>query len=107
MKKIIFLLLLTLLSLSSFAEKINFSGHDTSIPIEWEEKSFGEKTSFEYNHKLARLAAYFSDAAYSHVPESPRENNLLDAYKKIGIKEADIEFHYEIEYTDALWGKDQ
>ncbi len=107
MKKIIFLLLLTLLSLSSFAEKINFSGHDTSIPIEWEEKSFGEKTSFEYNHKLARLAAYFSDAAYSHVPESPRENNLLDAYKKIGIKEADIEFHYEIDYTDALWGKDQ
>lgn len=107
MKKLIFVLFLALLYSFSFAEKISFPLYDTFIPIDWDEKWFGEKSSFEYNHSLARVACYFSDAAYSDVPGSPKKNNLLDAYKEIGITEGDIEFHYDIDYTNAMWGKDQ
>ena len=102
---------LLFLSSLAFAEKINFplasfSG-TASVPIEWSEKFFGRKSSFEYDHDLARLACYFSDAAYSDVAENPTENNLFTAYKKIGVKESDIEARYDIDYSDAMWGNDQ
>ena len=50
---------------------------------------------------------YFSDEAYSDVSGNPRKNNLFDAYRKIGVKESVIESHYDIDYSDAMWGNDQ
>lgn len=115
-----FLHFLLFIFLSPFlsAEKIDFQlafsgdsgsskGKSVSIPLEWDESWFGKKSSFEYDHNLARLACYFSDAAYSDLAANPRDNNLFDAYRKLGIKESDIEAHYDINYTDAMWGNDQ
>lgn len=114
MRKLFFLFLFLLFSQISFAEKINFllpSASEgerlVSVPIEWNEKWFGENPSTVYNHNLARIACYFSDAAYSDISSDSGENVLFDAYKKIGVKESDIESHYDIDYSDALWGIDQ
>ncbi len=111
MKKSVFLLLnllfTTFLSQKLNAEKINFPLHGSQVQIDWDEKCFGEKSSFEYSHKLARIACYFSDAAYSDVAETKNANDLFNAYKKIGVKESEIEAHYDINYTDAMWGNDQ
>ena len=110
-----FLLLFAIFPSLAFAEKVNFLLPQTSsenaetvtIPVEWNESWFGEKPSTVYNHDLARVACYFSDAAYASVLENPHDNVLFDAYKKIGIKESDIEAKYAIDYTDAMWGNDQ
>lgn len=96
-----------LLSSPASAETIDFPVADTYVPVEWNEKWFGEKSSYEYNHSLARIACYFSDAAYSDVAQNPEQNSLCDAYRKIGVKDVDIESHYNIDYSDALWGFDQ
>ena len=107
--KYFFLLVTGFLFLASFAsaEVISFPVSKTSVQIEWNEKWFGEKSSYEYKHELARIACYFSEAAYSDVSENPEQSILYDAYRKIGVKEADIEPHYNIDYSDALWGFDQ
>ena len=102
-----FFLVFTLFYSPVFAEKISFPLYGTSVPLEWSEKLFGEKSSFEYSHPLARISCYFSDAAYSDVEENPKDNNLILAYKKIGVKESDIEVRYDINYSDAMWGNDQ
>lgn len=101
----------------AFAENIDFElpvggflkpwKETTSLTVEWNEKWFGEKASTVYNHGLARAACLFSYVAYADVRARPENNLLFDAYKKIGMKEADIETHYDIDYSDALWGNDQ
>lgn len=112
---ILFYLLFITPALLFPSQKINFllpledknTGRPVEVPVEWSEDWFGEKTSFEYSHSLARFACYFSDAAYSDVLSSPKDNALFDAYRKIGVNESLIEAHYDIDYKDAMWGNDQ
>ncbi|MCR5081166.1 MAG: lipase family protein [Treponema sp.] len=100
-----------ILSFCGFAEKIPFVWHtefddkDIVVPIEFNEKQFGQKSAFEYNHEIARLACFFSVAAYSDV--SLENNNLLKNYSLLGINKKDIELHYNVNYDDSMWGNDQ
>ena len=104
---------LFILSFCGFAEKIPFVWHtgfndkDTVVPVEWNEKWFGQKSAFEYNHDLARLSAFFSVAAYSDVVTDRNSNNLLKNYSLIGIQKKDVELHYDMNYDDSMWGNDQ
>lgn len=98
-------------SFCGFAEKIPFVWHtefndrDTVVPIEWNEKWFGQNSAYEYNHDIARLACFFSVAAYADV--SSENNTLLKNYSLIGISEKDVEFNYNVDYGDSMWGNDQ
>ncbi len=104
-------------SLFCFSETINFrlpvggfkvkEPEHFELPVEWNEKWFGEKPSTVYNHDLARAACFFSYAAYADVKNNPSGNELYEAYRKIGIKDEDVEAHYDLDYSDAVWGDDQ
>ncbi|WP_191016911.1 lipase family protein [Treponema zioleckii] len=80
---------------------------ETRIPVEWREDFFTEGTAFSYNHELARFACMLSDASYADVLADATSNPLKKNYELLGINESDMEFHYEINYNDALWGNDQ
>ncbi len=80
---------------------------ETRIPVEWSEDFFTKGTAFNYNHDIARLACLLSDASYADVLADKNENPLKKNYGLLGIDESDMEFHYEINYNDALWGNDQ
>lgn len=91
------------------AEKIPFVWHtdynnkDTVVPVEWNEKWFGQKSSFEYNHDIARIACFFSVAAYSDA----EKDVLLKNYSLLGISNKDVELNYNMNYGDSMWGNDQ
>ena len=90
--------------LTSAAEKIPFCYtteiSTTTLPIEWNEKWFGQQSSYEYNHGIARIACFMSAIAYD-------EKMLLENYRLLGISEKDMELHYNVDYSDSLWGNDQ
>ncbi len=92
--------------LTFYAE--GFSGRVEPVPvsIEWNLGWF-EESSFAYNHDLARISALLADLAYSDVAGNPEDNNLLAAYKNLGVADADIEMFYNVDYSDPLWGNDQ
>ncbi|MDO4505408.1 MAG: lipase family protein [Spirochaetales bacterium] len=86
------------------AEKIPFRyitpDHETILPIEWNEKWFGQETSYEYHHGIARIACLMSALSY--------DTEMLETnYRLLGIKERDLSLNYEVDYTDSLWGNDQ
>lgn len=102
-----FLLIFAWISALCCAETFHFSLPAGEVSVEWRESWFGENPSTVYHHGLARIACYFADAAYDDVWERPSDNVLCDAYKKIGVQSGDIESHYDIDYSDAMWGNDQ
>lgn len=77
------------------------------VSAEWNEKWFGENPSSVYNHNIARCAAFLSYIAYSDVAVSPDDNEIARNYSLLGIRRGDIEFHYDVDYDDSLWGNDQ
>ena len=85
-----------------YAEKIPFVWHteynnkDTVVPVEWNEKWFGQKSFFEYNHDIARIACFFSVAAYS---DAEKDVHLMN-YSLLGISNKDVELNYNMNYTD-------
>ena len=81
----------------------------TAVPIEceWNEKWFGAESSFVYNHNLARIAGILSEVAYIDVEDSQSTNEIGDCYKVLGCDEKLIEYHYDVDYSDSLWGNDQ
>lgn len=85
------------------------TGYDepVDIPFEWNEKWFGEKSPENYNHGLARISAALSEVAYVNQKVDPNLNQLKNVYKKLGFSEADMEFHYDIDYNASGVGKDQ
>lgn len=88
---------LFIFSFCVYAEKIPFVWHteynnkDTVVPVEWNEKWFGQKSSFEYNHDIARIACFFSDA---------EKDVHLKNYSLLGISNKDVELNYNMNYTD-------
>ena len=105
MKKLLAVINLFIFSiLTSAAEKIPFRYtteiSTTTLPIEWNEKWFGQQSSYEYNHGIARIACFMSAIAYD-------EKMLLENYRLLGISQKDMELHYNVDYSDSLWGNDQ
>lgn len=93
---------LFIFSFCVYAEKIPFVWHteynnkDTVVPVEWNEKWFGQKSFLEYNHDIARIACFFSVAAYSDA----EKDVLLKNYSLLGISNKDVELNYNMNYTD-------
>lgn len=96
-----------------FSETVNFDWHtefdnqDVKVAVEWNEKWFGRKSSFVYDHDIARLACWFSVAAYSRPTEKISDNTLVKNYMSLGVSQKDIELHYDMDYKDSIWGNDQ
>ena len=89
MKKLVAVINLFIFSiLTSAAEKIPFRYtteiSTTTLPIEWNEKWFGQQSSYEYNHGIARIACFMSAIAYD-------EKMLLENYRLLGISEKDMD----------------
>lgn len=96
-----------------FSETVNFDWHtdhdsqDVKVAVEWNEKWFGRKSSFVYDHDIARVACWFSVAAYSRPTEEKQDNTLVRNYMSLGVSQNDIELHYDMDYEDSIWGNDQ
>lgn len=86
------------------AEKIPFiyktADRQTTLPVEWNEKWFGQSSSYEYHHGIARIACLFSALSYN-------QDALETNYHKLGIASKDIFFNYNVDYSSFLWGNDQ
>lgn len=114
MKKIAFLCLLLLGGLCS-AEKVvvDIAGYGAEkytvvpITIEWNDSWFEPFETPKYNHQLARAAGALSSLAYDSHPKVTTENILVQAYSKFGVTLNDIEWFYDINYNDSVYGINQ
>ncbi len=109
------LLLLSFFSYSSYCEDIEFkvSGFETVgelpklIHTDWDENVFGQKKATEYSHKIARMASIFAEVAYSDVLYKKMDSELVSCYRDVGVKDNDLELHYDVDYQNPFWGNDQ
>ena len=118
MKKIAFLCLLLLGGLfgakTAAAQNVtvNVEGRgaekNTLVPItvEWNDSWFEPFEKPVYNHKLARAAGALSCLAYDAKDKTP-DNALAQAYAKYGVPYENIEWHYDIDYSDDVYGINQ
>ena len=81
---------------------------DTLVPItiKWSDSFFEPFQKPVYNHTIARAAAVLCDLSYDAHPKG-QNNTLVQAYTKLGVKGEDIEWHYNIDYTDSVYGINQ
>lgn len=97
-----------------FSKEINFpvsglmigSERTVDLKAEWDDSWFNA-SPFVYNHNLARIGAIFSELAYVNVDKFPENNQLKKSYNLIGIKNSEIEFHYDINYSNSAYGTNQ
>lgn len=111
-----FFLIITSLSVSLFcnAETISFpvkglvtvSKEPVYVNAQWDEKWFGEKSAYFYNHNLARIAGILSCVAYEEAENDPN-NLIVQCLKNIDVKNSLIEQHYKIDYNNSVWGNNQ
>ena len=113
MKKIAFLCLLLLYGLCH-AEKVvvNVEGYSserlTTVPVtlEWNDAWFEPFSEAKYNHDLARAAGALCAVSYNTTEKKP-DNIISQTYAKFGVAYKDIEWHYDIDYTDKVYGINQ
>lgn len=114
MKKRIFVFLtFFLISTVFYGEtlKFNLISSDSEIKktvqiqTEWNEKWFEKKNNYIYNHNLARIASILAQTAYDECSDS--DNHLAEIYRSIGVKDSDMEFHYDIDYSKPVLGNNQ
>lgn len=113
MKKIAFLCLLLLGGLCS-AEKVvvNVEGYGaerlTTVPVtlEWNDAWFEPFSEAKYNHDLARAAGALCAVSYNSKEKTP-DNIISQTYAKFGVAYKDIEWHYDINYADKVYGINQ
>ena len=97
MKFFILHAILFIFSFYVYAEKIPFVWHteynnkDTVVPVEWNEKWFGQKSFLEYNHDIARFDVHIKDfnddafsskykKAWNFIMEYDRKNEACSKY---------------------------
>lgn len=114
MKRTAAALLTTFLCGTLAAQKVtvNVEGRgaekNTLVPItvEWNDAWFEPFEKPAYNHKLARAAGALSCLAYD-AKDKTRDNALAQAYAKYGVPYENIEWHYDIDYSDDVYGINQ
>lgn len=77
------------------------------IPFEWNEHWFGGNSPSVYNHGLAKISAALSEVSYVNLKTDPDLNQLKNVYKKLGVPEKNMEFHYQLDYKAPGLEKDQ
>ena len=85
------------------------TGFDTPVelPFEWNEQWFGGNSPEVYNHGLAKIACALSEVSYVNLKTDPELNQLKNVYKKLGVPEKNMEFHYQLDYKAPGLEKDQ
>ncbi len=78
----------------------------TTFSMEWNPDWFSRGAT-SYNHGIARIAAILATSAYCDIDNENHTDVLSADYRQLGIKQKNIEYHYDIDYTDQLWGNDQ
>ena len=99
---------------AAFAQKvtIDIAGYGaeaaTIVPVsvEWNDAWFEPFAEPKYNHKLARAAGVLSCLSYDKA-EKDKKNILAQAYEKYGVRFDDIEWHYDMDYADKVYGINQ
>lgn len=76
------------------------------LDVGWNEEWFGRKSSFEYDHDIARIAAVLSEVAYDDY-SAGKPHIIEDIYAMLGVDSSDIEMHYDIDYGEPILGNDQ
>ena len=115
MKRLSLFAAIAVLNSLAFAKTVTFPirGFSTvgeeSVPVqlEWDESWFGKNSAHTYNHDLARIAAVFAEVAYVDADSSNPGNELSKCYEALGFESALVEYHYDVDYEDSLWGNDQ
>ena len=113
MKKIAFLCLLLLGGILSAQEvTLNAEGYGKEknalvpVTIKWSDSWFEPFKEPAYSHSIARAAAVLCNLSYDAHSKGPK-NTLVQAYQKFGVLFDDIEWHYDIDYTDKTYGINQ
>lgn len=73
----------------------------------WDEKLFGSVSPTVYNHDLARIACALAEVSYVNLKTDPELEQAKNVYKKLGVSEDKMEFHYDVDYDAAGLGKNQ
>ena len=75
-----------------------------AVPMEldWDENFFADSKTSEYNHQIARIAAFLSEISYVLVEKSPDNNEMLSSYQALGFDTDKIEWNYFLDYSIPL-----
>jgi hypothetical protein len=107
--------LLFLVPCASHAKSVTFpvTGFETvspdpvAITTDWDESLFGKYLPSVYCHGIARIAAIFSEVAYVDAESGTKDNELTSCYEQLGFKNSGVDYHYDVNYNDPVWGNDQ
>lgn len=114
-KRFFFTIIFSFFSFSLFSETLSFpvKGLVTVSPLpifisaEWEDAWISEKSSFDYNHNLARVASVLASVSYTDVQDSPESNLMGECYKLLGADKSSFDFHYDVDYSAPNLGDNQ
>lgn len=79
-------------------KSLGFSDN-VSFQFEWNEKWFGEKSPTIYNHGLSRIACALATVSYVNEEADPNFNIIKNVYRKLGVPDRTMEFHYDLDYN--------
>lgn len=82
-------------------------GSAVEVQIGFDEKWFAGGSGFDYSHEIARLACFLADSSYTDVLSDPDGNLLKKNYETLGVDGGSMEFNYDVDYSNSIWGNDQ
>lgn len=114
-KRFFFTIIFSLFSFSLFSETLSFpvkglvtvSTLPVFISAEWKDEWISEKSSFNYNHNLARVASVLASVSYTDIQDSPESNLMEECYKILGADKSSFDFHYDVDYSAPHFGDNQ
>ena len=77
------------------------------IDVPWNPQWIGAQSPFLYHHGIARIACVLAGAAYGKLTDSGEITGLSYTYRALGFAQSGIEYHYDVDYDDEIWGVDQ
>lgn len=115
MKKIFVSAVLLFYGFAAFCENLEFltkglvteAENPVNVECEWSDDWFSIGSAFSYNHKIARIAAVLATISYTDIKDFPNSNLISAGYKTLGIKEDEMEFHYDLDYSTPTLGDNQ
>ncbi|MCR5724535.1 MAG: lipase family protein [Treponema sp.] len=93
----------------TFPVKSLVTATEKPVPLEaaWDESWFCAKPATAYHHGIARIACILSAASYDAVDAASFTDSLSLCYSALGFSRENIDYHYDVDYADPVWGNDQ
>lgn len=109
------ILLFFCFTFSAFSERITLpinaeeTGRETPVDftVDWDENWFSTTPSNQYNHGIARMACILSEVSYVNESADPQLTQIKNVFRKLGVPDSKMEFHYDIDYNAAGFGNNQ